>query len=265
MFTKEDSEFLKSKVDTKIDNQPTKESTNLTNKEEVSDFNTDIGQSNFSEFDTDVEKSDVDFGFEEKSQNMSTSMSSITGDIHESWADSNRNRIIGAVSLAALFLIGLTIYHFQGQELEHTSDQELVESSFAGDEDQDFSSEEGVLNSIENSASNISEEQVYSEEDNLDNENQIVDTYESQGVQEQRLGEESEQSAQAIVNTEPYRIVKGDWLSKIAQRRLGDAMLWPKVWVLNPQIENPHLIYPGDVITVPTYTNKYAESTPYIN
>ena len=45
-----------------------------------------------------------------------------------------------------------------------------------------------------------------------------------------------------------YVVVKGDTLWDISAMFLRDPWLWPEVWYVNPQVSNPHLIYPGDIV-----------------
>lgn len=49
---------------------------------------------------------------------------------------------------------------------------------------------------------------------------------------------------------ETYTVVKGDTLWDISAYFLKTPWLWPRLWQVNSQIENPHLIYPGDLLTL---------------
>ncbi len=45
-----------------------------------------------------------------------------------------------------------------------------------------------------------------------------------------------------------HTVQKGDTLWDLSSRYYRNAWGWPKLWSYNPQITNPHWIYPGDVI-----------------
>lgn len=48
-----------------------------------------------------------------------------------------------------------------------------------------------------------------------------------------------------------YIIQSGDTLSILAQQKLGNWLLWPTIWDLNPYILDAHWIYPGDPLSMP--------------
>ena len=59
-----------------------------------------------------------------------------------------------------------------------------------------------------------------------------------------------------------YVVKRGDTLWDISARFLKKPWLWPEIWQANPQIKNPHLIYPGDVISLAYLDRVTARVTP---
>jgi len=56
-----------------------------------------------------------------------------------------------------------------------------------------------------------------------------------------------------------YEVVRGDTLWDISGKFLRYPWHWPTIWQANSQIENPHLIYPGDLLTL-----VYRDGQPFL-
>lgn len=72
----------------------------------------------------------------------------------------------------------------------------------------------------------------------------------SVGQPQQVLQQVSEPMPLASGAPGEYVVQEGDTLWDIAATFLRDPWYWPEVWYVNPQVENPHLIYPGDTLAL---------------
>lgn len=52
-------------------------------------------------------------------------------------------------------------------------------------------------------------------------------------------------------DTRQYTVVEGDTLWDLSGVFYQNPWFWPRIWYANPPIKNPHLIYPGQVISLP--------------
>jgi nucleoid-associated protein YgaU len=59
---------------------------------------------------------------------------------------------------------------------------------------------------------------------------------------------------------ERYIVKQGDTLWDISSMFLSEAWRWPEIWQVNPDIANPHLIYPGDEILL-----RYVNGEPQLS
>lgn len=56
--------------------------------------------------------------------------------------------------------------------------------------------------------------------------------------------------AQAQPEARTYTVVKGDTLWGISRRFMNNPKKWPKLWERNPEIKDPDVIHPGDVVRI---------------
>ena len=57
-----------------------------------------------------------------------------------------------------------------------------------------------------------------------------------------------------------YVVQPGDTLWDISAKFLSDPWYWPEIWYVNPEIRNPHLIFPGDVLNL-----SYVDGRPRVS
>ncbi len=57
-----------------------------------------------------------------------------------------------------------------------------------------------------------------------------------------------------------YVVIEGDTLWDLSEGAFGDGAFWPTLWSYNPQVTNPHWIYPGDLLYLRPRASSRTES-----
>ena len=85
-----------------------------------------------------------------------------------------------------------------------------------------------------------------------DPENRTAETATPDNGERQETSDSATEETPEIRDSAPERYVvkKGDTLWDISAMYLDEPWYWPEIWAVNPEIENPHLIYPGDVLSI---------------
>ena len=81
---------------------------------------------------------------------------------------------------------------------------------------------------------------------------------------EMGMGPEDTQEKVSIpADTPPvYTVREGDTLWDITEQFYGDPYRWPQVWSYNPEVTNPHWIYPGATIHLLPPDGQFVETAP---
>jgi hypothetical protein len=62
--------------------------------------------------------------------------------------------------------------------------------------------------------------------------------------------------------SETHLVQKGDTLWDLSESYLKDPLLWPKIWKINPGIDNPHAISPGQIVKIPALGDRPSTEAP---
>lgn len=89
-----------------------------------------------------------------------------------------------------------------------------------------------------------------------------VDTGGSDGVLRGNPNSGMALSSPSTKTPETYTVKRGDTLWGISDLHFSSPWAWPKVWSFNPEIQNPHWIYPGDQVRLRMAANTTAQHSP---
>jgi hypothetical protein len=92
-------------------------------------------------------------------------------------------------------------------------------------------------------APTTTEEQTKDDEEGTEDDTEEMDQSE---VSEHPVKPMADETQQTTAPGQVHSVVRGDTLWDLSQHYLGSPWYWPKVWSYNPEIANPHWIYPGN-------------------